>query len=283
VRGGAEGSPPDRRGPAERGPVRIEAFARTDVGRARPGNEDAFLVADLTEACALRHSVILERKVGKCGVLLLVADGMGGMAAGEVASAMATDAIYAYLTEPSRPKATESGLFVTRLQDAFRTANDGIHEYARAHPTLCGMGTTATAAGFLDGSVYVAQVGDSRAYLVRDGRIRQLTQDQSLIPHEARRIEHAANGVDADHRHVILQALGPATEVSVAMTRQRVQREDALILCSDGLSSVVSSDEIADVVSGESSICTACDRLVGLANERGGPDNITIVLARITR
>ena len=264
--------------------MRIEAFARTDVGRARPGNEDAFLVADLTDPCALRHSVILERKVGKCGVLLLVADGMGGMAAGEVASAMATDAIYAYLTEPSRAKATEPGLFVTRLQDAFRTANEGIHEYALAHPTLGGMGTTATAAGFLDGSVYVAQVGDSRAYLVRDGRIRQLTQDQSLVPQLAERIDHPPNAGDAaDHRHMILQALGPATEVSVAMTRQRVQREDALLLCSDGLSSVVSSDEIADAVSGESSISAACDRLVDLANERGGPDNITIVLARITR
>ena len=264
--------------------MRIEAFARTDVGRARSGNEDAFLVADLTDPCALRHSVVLERKVGKCGVLLLVADGMGGMAAGEVASAMATDAIYAYLTESSRAKATEPGLFVTRLQDAFRTANDGIHEYALAHPTLRGMGTTATAAGFLEGAVYVAQVGDSRAYLVRERRIRQLTQDQSLTAHLGERAEGAENGAEATaHRHVVLQALGPATEVSVAMTRQRVQREDALVLCSDGLSSVVSSDEIAAVVSGESSISAACDRLVGLANERGGPDNITIVLARVTR
>jgi PPM family protein phosphatase len=266
--------------------VRIEAFARTDVGRARSGNEDAFLLADLTDPCALKDSVVLERKVGRCGVLLLVADGMGGMAAGEVASAMATDAIYSYLTEPSRSKATEPGLFVTRLQDAFRTANDGIHEYASAHPTLCGMGTTATAAGFLEGSVYVAQVGDSRAYLVRDRRIRQLTQDQSLTAPMAERVDGGANGADANtntHRHLILQALGPATEVSVAMTRQRVQREDALVLCSDGLSSVVSSDEIADVVSGESSISSACDRLVGLANERGGPDNITIILARVTR
>ncbi len=264
--------------------MRIEAFAKTDVGRARSGNEDAFLVADLTDPFALKHSVVLERKVGKCGVLVLVADGMGGMAGGEVASAMATDAIYAYLTEPSRPKATEPGLFVTRLQDAFRTANDGIHEYALAHPALCGMGTTATAAGFLDGAVYVAQVGDSRAYLVRDRRIRQLTQDQSLTVHVAERGEGAGDGAAAnDHRHVILQALGPATEVAVAMTRQRVQPEDVLVLCSDGLSGVVSGAEIADVVSAEPTISTACDRLVGLANERGGPDNITIVLARVAR
>jgi PPM family protein phosphatase len=264
--------------------VKVEVFGKTDVGRARPGNEDAFLVADLTDPCALRESVVLERKVGQCGVLLVVADGMGGMAAGEVASGMATHTIYSHLTEPSRQKATEPRLFAERLQEALETANGDIHDYALAHPELRGMGTTATAAGFLGDSVYLAHVGDSRAYLVRDRRIRQLTQDQSLTQRLVDTGElTATEAAQSNHRHVILQALGPATHVSVAMTRQRVQREDILVLCSDGLSSAVSSDEIAGVVSAEAEISAACDRLVNLANERGGPDNITIILARVAR
>lgn len=264
--------------------MKVEVFGKTDRGRARPGNEDAFLVADLTDSCALRQSVVLERKVGQCGVLLVVADGMGGMAAGEVASGMATHTIYSHLTEPSRQKATEPRLFAERLQEALETANGDIHDYALAHPELRGMGTTATAAGFLGDSVYVAHVGDSRAYLVRDRRIRQLTQDQSLTQRLVETGElTVTEAARSNQRHVILQALGPATRVRVAMTRQRVQREDILVLCSDGLSNAVSSDEIAGVVSAEAEVSAACGRLVDLANERGGSDNITIILARVAR
>ncbi|HEX5531290.1 MAG TPA: Stp1/IreP family PP2C-type Ser/Thr phosphatase [Methylomirabilota bacterium] len=263
--------------------MKVAVFGRTDVGRARPDNEDAFLVADLTDPCALRESVVLERKVGRCGVLLVVADGMGGRAAGEVASGMATDTIYSHLTEPSR-KATEPRVFAERLQEALETANGDIHAYALARPQLRGMGTTATAAGLLGDSVYVAHVGDSRAYLVRDRRIRQLTRDQSLTQRLVETGELTAiEAVQSNRRHVILQALGPSTHVSVAMTRQRVQGEDILVLCSDGLSNAVSSSEIADVVSAEAEISAACDRLVDLANERGGRDNITMVLARVAR
>lgn len=264
--------------------MKVAVFGRTDVGRARPANEDAFLVADLTDLCALRESVVLERKVGQCGVLLVVADGMGGRAAGEVASGMATDTIYSHLTEPSRQKATEPRVFAERLQEALETANGDIHAYALARPQLRGMGTTATAAGLLGDSVFVAHVGDSRAYLVRDRRIRQLTQDQSLTQRLVETGElTATEAAHSNQRHVILQALGPAMHVSVAMTRQRVQGEDVLVLCSDGLSNAVSSSEIAGVVSAEAEISAACDRLVKLANERGGPDNITIILARVAR
>lgn len=264
--------------------MKVEVFGRTDVGRARTGNEDCFLVADLTDPCALRQSVVLERTLGKCGFLLVVADGMGGMAAGEVASGMATDAIYSHLRQPSLQKATEPRLFAERLQEALETANGDIHDYALAHPDLRGMGTTATAVGLLGDSVYVAHVGDSRAYLVRDRRIRQLTQDQSLTqPLVGTGELTASEAAPSDLRNVILQALGPTAQVSVAMTRQRVQKEDILVLCSDGLSGAVSSSEIARVVSAEARISVACNRLVDLANERGGRDNITIILARVAR
>ena len=264
--------------------MKVEVFGRTDAGRARAGNEDAFLVADLTDPCALRQSVVLERKVGKCGFLLVVADGMGGMAAGEVASGMATGAIYSHLVRPTAQQATEPRLFAERLQEALEAANGDIHDYALAHPELRGMGTTATAVGLLGDSMYVAQVGDSRAYLVRDRRIRQLTQDQSVTPRSVGPGELAATETaQSNPRNVILQALGPAIQVSVAMTRQRVQKEDILVVCSDGLSSAVSSSEIAGVVSAEVEVSAACDRLVDLANERGGPDSITIILARVAR
>jgi len=213
-----------------------------------------------------------------------LAAGRGGGPAGEIASGMATDTIYSHLTEPSRQKATEPRAFADRLQEALETANGDIHAYAQARPQLRGMGTTATAAGLLGDSVYVAHVGDSRAYLVRDRRIRQLTQDQSLAQRLVETGElTATEAAHSNQRHVILQALGPARHVSVAMTRQRVQREDVLVLCSDGLSNAVSSGEIAGVVSAEVKISAACDRLVKLANERGGPDNITIILARVAR
>lgn len=261
--------------------MRVEVCGRTDVGRTRPGNEDSLLVADLTDPCVFRQSVVLDRKVGQCGFLLVVADGMGGMAAGELASGMATDVICSHLMQPSLPKATQPGLFAERLQEALETANRGIHDYALAHPELRGMGTTATAAGLLGDSIYVAHVGDSRAYVVRERRIRQLTQDQSLpqAPVETTDLPVPASS----RRNAILQALGPTTQVSVAMTRQRVQKEDVVVVCSDGLSGAVSNTEIAGVVSVEAKMSVACNRLIDLANERGGPDNITIILARVVR
>lgn len=262
--------------------MRVDLCGRTDAGRTRPGNEDALLIADLTDPCVFRQAVALDRKVGQSGLLLVVADGMGGMAAGEVASSMATDAICSHLMEPSQPKVTQPGRFAERLQEALETANRGIHDYALAHPDLKGMGTTATAAGLFGDSIYVAHVGDSRAYVIREKRIRQLTQDQSIVPPSGG-TDPATMAPVRDGRGVILQALGPTAHVSVAMTRQRVQTDDVVVVCSDGLSSTVSSSEIADVVSAEAKMSAACDRLIDLANERGGPDNITIILARVVR
>ncbi len=263
--------------------MRVDLCGRTDAGRARPDNEDSLLIADLTDPCVFRQAVALDRKIGQSGFLLVVADGMGGMAAGELASSMATDAICAHLMQPSPPKVTQPGRFAERLQEALETANRGIHGYSLAHPELRGMGTTATAAGLLGDSIYVAHVGDSRAYMIRDGRIRQLTQDQSLTPPLGATDRPAAGAPASNGRNVIVQALGPTAHVTVAMSRQRVQADDVVVVCSDGLSVAVSSAEIVDVVSVETRMSTACDRLIDLANERGGPDNITVILARVAR
>ena len=160
-------------------------------------------------------------------------------------------------------------------------ANRQIHSYAAAHPELRGMGTTTTAVGVLGDRFFLSQVGDSRAYLIRQGQAVQLTKDQSLMQRlvEAGELteEEAAK---SERRNIILQALGPDARVKVDLTHQEVRRGDILVLCSDGLSGSVKKEEIAEIATRERDLQAACDRLIALANQRGGPDNITVILAR---
>ena len=143
------------------------------------------------------------------------------------------------------------------------------------------MGTTATVAGVFGDTLYLAQVGDSRAYLVRNGVARQITKDQSLMQKliEAGELteEEAAH---SERRNIILQALGPETTIKIDLTHQVVRRGDTLVLCSDGLSGQVTKDEIAAIVTAETDLTMACKRLIDRANENGGPDNITAIVAR---
>src|SRR5881394_4412297 len=262
--------------------VRVEVFGKTDLGRARDHNEDRFLVADLSRKSASLLPEVRQHDIGPRGTLLVVADGMGGAAAGEVASAMATDTIYAHLmkTWNAEDEVTPQR-FAYRLKEAVEVANSHIHAYAKAHPEVRGMGTTTTAVGILHDYVYLSQVGDSRAYLIRNGEAVQLTRDQSLMQRlvEAGELteEEAAR---SERRNIILQALGPDARVKVDLTHQEVRKGDILVLCSDGLSGQVKKEEIAAVATRERDLQAACDRLIALANERGGPDNITVILAR---
>ena len=263
-------------------PVRLQVFAKTDRGKTRDHNEDRFLVADLTRGHASLLSAVREHEIGERGSLLIVADGMGGAAAGELASEMATETIYDQMTRMwgAEQEATPQR-FAYRLKEAVEVANGHIHAYAKAHPEVRGMGTTTTAVGVLGDHVYLTQVGDSRAYLIRHGQAIQLTRDQSLMQRlvEAGELteEEAAK---SERRNIILQALGPDPKVKVDLTHQEVRRGDVVVLCSDGLSGQVKKEEIADIVSRAPDLATACDRLIALANERGGPDNITVVVAR---
>src|SRR5438270_2004546 len=262
--------------------IRVEVFAKTDLGRTRDHNEDRFLVADLTRKSASLQPEVRNHDIGPRGTLLVVADGMGGAAAGEVASAMATDTIYAHLmkTWNAEDEVTPQR-FAYRLKEAVEVANASIHAHAKAHPEVRGMGTTTTAAGVLNDHLYLTQVGDSRAYLIRGGEAHQLTKDQSLMQRlvEAGELteEEAAQ---SERRNIILQALGPDPKVKVDLTHQEVRRGDILVLCSDGLSGQVKKEEIAKIVTAAPNLSSACDQLIALANERGGPDNITVVIAR---
>jgi serine/threonine protein phosphatase PrpC len=263
-------------------PIKVEVFAKTDLGRSREHNEDRFLVADLTRKTASLQPHVRQHDIGERGTLFVVADGMGGAAAGELASQMATDTIYAHLLKAwhEEDEATPQR-FAYRLKEAVEVANSSIHAHAKAHPEVRGMGTTTTAAGVLQDHLYLTQVGDSRAYLVRGGEAFQLTKDQSLMQRlvEAGELteEEASR---SERKNIILQALGPDPKVKVDLTHQEVRRGDILVLCSDGLTGQVRKDEIARIVSAAADLSTACDQLVALANDRGGPDNITVVIAR---
>ncbi len=263
-------------------PIKVEVFAKTDLGRTRDHNEDRFLVADLTRREASLLPDVRDHDVGARGSLFVVADGMGGAAAGEVASEMATETIYRQMVRAwgGEREATPQR-FAYRLKEALEVANGHIHAYAKAHPEVRGMGTTTTAVGVLGDHFYLTQVGDSRAYLIRNGQAVQLTRDQSLMQRlvEAGELteEEAAK---SERRNIILQALGPDARVKVDLTHQEVRRGDILVLCSDGLSGQVKREEIAEIVSRERDLPAAADKLIALANERGGPDNITVVIAR---
>jgi protein phosphatase len=261
--------------------VLVHAFGRTDVGRTREHNEDSFLVADLSAGVHAQEAGMLAHVLGPRGSIFMVADGLGGAAAGELASEMAVTVVLDEMRERwvKSPKSDEA-TFAAALKAAAETANGRIHEFASQHPEHRGMGTTATIAGLLGDTLYLVQVGDSRAYLIRDGHAQQITKDQSLMqrlieagemtPEEAERSER---------RNIILQALGPEPSVKIDLTFQPLRRGDTLVLCTDGLSGLVRPDQIAEVASAESDLSVVCTRLIDLANENGGPDNITVVAA----
>ena len=268
--------------PSSAGDVVVRVFGRTDVGQMREHNEDAFVVADLTRGNATLQPEVRSHSVGARGSLFMVADGMGGAAAGEIASAMAIEGVLREVTESlSTTEPPTEDAFATAIKRATATANAEIHAFAIEHPEFRGMGTTATVAGVLGDTVYLAQVGDSRAYLVRGGVAAQITKDQSLMQKLVEAGELTPEEAEqSERRNIILQALGPEPNIKVDLTAQQLRRGDVLVLCSDGLSGQVRTDDIARVVTDEQDLMAACKRLIDMANEAGGPDNITVIAAR---
>ncbi|HET9134727.1 MAG TPA: protein phosphatase 2C domain-containing protein [Gemmatimonadales bacterium] len=262
--------------------IRATLYALTDRGLTREHNEDTFLVADLGTPYPMRASERIDHEVGPRGLMYLVADGMGGAAAGELASEMAAVTIHRHMVDVwGEDLDVSEGRFVRRLREAVETANGALHSYATEHADVRGMGTTATVAGVWGERLYLAQIGDSRGYLVRNGETRQLTRDQSLTQRLVEVGELTEEEAEQSaRRNIILQALGPDPKVKVDMSWQALQRGDLLIICSDGLSSVVRKADIAQVATPTASVESICADLVALANERGGPDNITVVAVR---
>jgi PPM family protein phosphatase len=251
--------------------LRIDVAGQTDKGKVRSHNEDAFLVYDLDRN---ERSERAQWTVGDRGILLAVSDGMGGAAAGEVASAVSLDALLKNLLNDEG-----DGSVPDRLRRVVHRASRSVHEEAK-RPGRRGMGATLTSALFCGTVVHLAQIGDSRAYLLRDGRIRQVTHDQSYVqmlvdeglmtPEEAER---------SPQKNVLLQAMGQAGNLRVDTGRLAIQPGDRLLLCSDGLTNAISDEQIAALATGD--VATACNELIRAANAAGGPDNITVVLSAI--
>lgn len=253
----------------------LSVAGHTDIGRVREKNEDAFVVADLTGGALLRDTPHARFDVGSRGVLLAVSDGMGGAQAGEVASALVVETLKRALEDA--PDETPRPAL---MNDAIQKAHQAVWDTATRESKK--MGATLTAVFVHQGQAYIAEVGDSRAYLLRSGKICQLTHDQSMVQLlvdtgviEPEQAEHSPI------RNVILQAMGNQPDVKVALAKLDLRDRDCLILCSDGLTGLVHDDEIQDLVVASGRPEIACGQLVDLANERGGNDNITVVVAGV--
>lgn len=267
---------------AAQGDIVVHVFGRTDVGRTREHNEDAFLVVDLSADNASLQAEVRTHVVGPRGTLFMVADGLGGAAAGEIASEMAVTTVHDEMrTRWVHGPRTDPEAFASAIKASAETANNRIFAYALEHPENRGLGTTATVAGLLGDTLFLAQVGDSRAYLIRDGVARQITKDQSLMQRLIEAGELTPDEAErSERRNIILQALGPEPTVKIDLTYQKLRRGDTLVLCTDGLSGLVRKDEIAEVVASQSDLVEVCRDLIDRANENGGPDNITVIAAR---
>jgi PPM family protein phosphatase len=261
-------------------PLRLELFGRTDVGQVREHNEDNFIVANLTSQVRGLGPEMREFVPGESGVVVGVCDGMGGAAAGEVASQLAVDIIYEQLVESGAARTRDD--LARRLVEAIEFAGAQIFQDARADRSRRGMGTTATVAAFLDRRVFIGQVGDSRAYLQRGSKLVQLTRDQSLVNQliEAGQLTEE-EAETFEHNNIILQALGTAETVQVDLTFVDLCAGDILMLCSDGLSGMIRNDEIGEVLQNAPSPLDACKELTERANLAGGHDNITVIVMKV--
>ena len=265
---------------ANAGEVVLKLFARTDVGQIREHNEDNFLVADLTK----RSRGLLESNrvasVGPFGHLFAVCDGMGGAAAGEVASQLAVDIIFERMSDGLEQKTSVSrDEIARRLVRAVEVAGLRIFQEAKADRSRRGMGTTVTASALVDDHLFFAQVGDSRGYLLRDGILTQVTRDQSLVNQLIEAGQLTAEEAETfEHNNIILQALGTSDTVQVDLTYAQVRRGDKMLLCSDGLSGMVRFEEIREIMRTAGEPVDICKALTERANQAGGHDNITVII-----
>ena len=252
----------------------MDVGARTDIGRVRENNEDSFQLAPELN-------------------LFVLCDGMGGQASGEVASRLATETIVAHCaaaaSDPAVPiiGARLSGLSAAgnRLVSAIRAANSALVKAAQVNPEWAGMGATVVAVQFVDDRMILAHVGDSRAYRLRAGELEQLTRDHSFVAEQVRRgIMTEQEAERSRMQNVLLRALGAEPYVDVEISEELALEGDSILLCSDGLTRELSAAQIAAALIGaiekNDEAQEIADRLVDLANEAGGGDNITVIVIR---
>lgn len=253
--------------------ILITFAALTDVGHARAINEDAFELTDLSTGMSFRSSPVNgTMRLGNAGALFTLSDGMGGHAAGEVASATVIASVRAALLAGGSAPSEQ------RLEAAVRKANADVIAAAQTKGRH-GMGATLTGVLVNQDQAYVAEVGDSRAYLLRSGRLKQLTRDQSLVQMLVDQgLMDAEEAERSSRKNILLQAMGSTTEVHAAIGQVALRRGDKLLLCSDGVSNAVSHDELMELMT-VNGPWPACAKMIQLANDRGGDDNLTAMVA----
>ncbi|HVF57967.1 MAG TPA: protein phosphatase 2C domain-containing protein [Pyrinomonadaceae bacterium] len=272
----------------------VELYAKTDVGRIRSGNEDNYLVLDLSTSKSWigtegseTPAEMCRFEVGPEGLVLVVSDGMGGALAGDVASRMAVETVRDMLagSDDEEEAICAAGTpLIDCLRNATDYANFAIHRKSQEDPRCSGMGATLTGAAVTADGLDLVQVGDSRGYVIRGGEIKLATKDQSLVQ-QLVDVGQISEQEAETHmfRNVILQALGAQPELASVTGRVRIFQNDHLLLCSDGLSGKLHAEDMRQIVADAGGdLARACDSLVREANRRGGEDNITVVLARFT-
>lgn len=274
----------------------VETHATSHIGRVRKGNEDNYLLLNISAAKAWTSSqdpeeFVIESQrfeVDESGIVLAVSDGMGGALAGEVASQLAVETVSKKFLDDDPERTISPGDFdsslIGNLYEATLYANHLIHRQGRSDPQYQGMGATFTGIGITPEAVDLIQIGDSRAYLIRNDNIYQITKDQSLVQQliDAGQIQ-AEDAESHPLKNVILQALGAQSEIFPVSARLTPNQNDIILLCSDGLSNKVGGVEMQKIVlENVEHLEMACADLVKKANENGGEDNITVILARIS-
>lgn len=261
-----------------RGRISVRCAGRTAVGQVRDHNEDNFVVANLDTGSVRARDQMVEDAVGDRGLIFAVCDGMGGAAAGEVASQMAVDILVEAMRRGGVPKNRDA--LARRLVSAVEEAGRRIFDAAQRERSRRGMGTTATVAVLVDKVLFVAEVGDSRAYLLRRGQLKQLTKDQSLVNQLIEAGHLTEDEAEAfEHSNIILQALGTSETVQVDLTFVELRRGDRLMMCSDGLSGLVHGDMLRTALEQIKDPAESAAKLIEYAETAGGHDNITVVIA----
>ncbi len=282
-------SPLDQDRPADCAPLIVRSCGLSDRGRVRATNEDHFLIAVLLKAMEVQHTSLPQPKAQNSSdrsYLFVVADGMGGRAAGETASALAIGSVESFVLESlkwfAQCQGEDQDQVLADFQRALREAAARVQNEAAARPELHGMGTTLTLAYSLNDELFVAHAGDSRCYLLRGHEFYRLTRDHTLVDELVRRGAITAEAAQHHHwRHVISNALGGGCErVEVELHKLQLVARDIVLLCSDGLTEMLSDEIIARILEAEPDPEKACRQLIVRANEAGGKDNITTVVAQ---
>ncbi|MBK7993773.1 MAG: Stp1/IreP family PP2C-type Ser/Thr phosphatase [Blastocatellia bacterium] len=265
--------------------INIEFYGDTNVGKVRQNNEDNFLIVNLADNNFYNINNPLKELVRldtNQKLLFAVADGLGGALAGEIASQLTVDIVKERLIQLQNLSIFNEFPFYEKLRLVVEIVNQVIIEQSLNNVQCTGMGSTFTGVTICKDEAYIAQVGDSRAYLIRDNKIMQLTKDHSLVGQLLEAGYITEEEAENHHlRNVILQALGGQATVNVVITRVNLRENDILLVCSDGLTTSVKNQQIFDIVKNNLDLKIATENLIKMANERGGQDNITVVLAKI--